>query len=167
MSKALIPVAFESQDEEVIYPYYRLQEAGFDVDLCHIGSKPAIGKHGIKFPVNKIGVNINDIYDLIIIPGGWGAEILRSDLDLLSVIKLHHENNKFIGAICHGPWVLISAGIIKDKIITCYPGMLDDVINAGGIYNTASFVVDHNIITAPHYRNNPEFMREILDHVST
>ncbi len=63
---------------------------------------------------------------------------------------------------CHGPSVLISAGIVKGRKMTCYRGMKDDLANAGALYEDSCVVVDRNIVTAPHYRNNPEFMREVL-----
>jgi protease I len=157
--KALVPVAFETQDEEWIYPYYRLQEYGFEVTLAHIGEKPAVGKYGIKMPVNQKGAYGE--YDLIVVPGGWGAEILRSDGPLLSLIKKHHDQGKVIGAICHGPWVLISAGLVKGRNISAYPGMKDDVLNAGGVYSQDG-CRDKNIVSFPHYKYNADFMKMTL-----
>jgi protease I len=68
-----------------------------------------------------------------------------------------------VAAICHGPQVLISAGLLKGKKATCFSGMKDDLINAGATYVDAPVVVDGNLITSPHYRNNPEFMKAILE----
>jgi protease I len=70
---------------------------------------------------------------------------------------------KVISSVCHGPWVLISAGIVRGRRLTCYPGCADDLINAGALYEEAPVVVDRNIVTAPHFRNNPEWLRATLE----
>ncbi|MBI1979460.1 MAG: DJ-1/PfpI family protein, partial [Elusimicrobia bacterium] len=69
---------------------------------------------------------------------------------------------KIVAAICHGPWIMISAKIVKGRKITAYEGIKDDVLNAGADYVNADVVVDDNFVTSPHYRNNGDFMREVL-----
>lgn len=162
--KAVILCEKGVQDEEYIYPYYRLQEENFDLDVATINGEITYGKYGIPVRTNK---KISELsyrqYDIVIVPGGWECpEKLRMNQDVLKFIRNCNESKKIIGAICHGPQVLISSNILKGKKATCYAGMKDDLVNAGAEYLDQNVVVSDNIITSPHYRNNHEFMREIL-----
>ncbi len=168
--RAVIITAQGVQDEEFIYPYYRLQEAGFDLDVGVVFPNPyerkCTGKYGIPVQ-NTILVWDRELhsnrFDLVIIPGGWEApERVRQSDVVLKFLQDMDKEGKTIGAICHGPSVLISAGVVKGRKMTCYKGMKDDLANAGALYEDSCVVVDRNIVTAPHYRNNPEFMREVL-----
>jgi len=163
---AIILVAQGVQDQEFWYPYYRLQEAGFDVNVVVSGSCANItGKYGIpiKGSCNTNELKHDGFYDVIIIPGGWQApEIMRQDKKILQFLHKADDDGLLIGAICHGPQVLISAGICYNRKMTCYKGMKDDLLNAGAQYIDKPVVVDNNIITAPHYDNNSDWMREII-----
>ncbi len=162
--RAVIITAQGVQDEEFIYPYYRLQEAGFDLDVATITGRDVQGKYGIPVIATASSYNLAaHKYDLAVIPGGWEApERVRQNDHVLRFLRDMDKEGKTIGAICHGPSVLISAGIVKGRKMTCYRGMKDDLVNAGALYEDSCVVVDRNIVTAPHYRNNPEFMREVL-----
>lgn len=170
---SLIVVAQGVQDEEFIYPYYRLQEEG-NVDVVFIStssySQP-IGKYGVPF---KPTIDLKDIsvdqYDCLIIPGGWQCpEILRMDERVLDLTRMFFRKDKVIGAICHGPQVLISAGIFKTDGIysTGYKGIADDLKNAGALYLDREVVIskDHIgiLVTSPHYRNNTDFIKSVID----
>lgn len=171
MSKsACILVAQGVQDEEFIYPYYRLQEANFDLDVVFVTTpkynKPE-GKYGIPFHydylMDELTIEAFDRYDLFIIPGGWQApEIMRMDNKVIDVLRLAEDKNKIIAAICHGPQVLISAGVGRGKQMTGFAGIRHDIENAGYDYVHKAVVNDGGIITSPHYKNNPDFMREVL-----
>ena len=78
---------------------------------------------------------------------------------------LHKVQGILIAAICHGPQVLISAGIVKGRTVTGYLGIKDDLVNAGAVYPVEPVIVDGNLITAQHYRDNPAFMREVVDYM--
>lgn len=165
---ALILVAQGVQDQEFWYPYYRLIEAGFGVDVVVSGKTDGLsGKYGIPikdWQWTTDALTLDDFYDLVIIPGGWQApEIMRQDEKILQLVSFLNDAGGIIGAICHGPQVLISAGICKYRKMTCYKGMQDDLINAGAQYIDESVVIDDNIITAPHYDDNPEWMRAIMN----
>lgn len=156
----------EVQDEEFIYPYYRIQEE-FDIGLfvCSVTEETVYGKYGIPMKPNisldKI-LGIIEKIDAVIIPGGWGPEKMRMDLRVLTLVKSLHKDNKILSAVCHGPQVLISAEVLKGKNVTGYKGIRDDLENCGASYQDKNLVVDGNIITAPHYRNNPEWMRATI-----
>jgi protease I len=167
--KAIVTAAFETQEEEWIYPYYRLMEAGYETHLVKpFGmTKPEVGKYGIKIPFTHNSQEVKDVdYDIFIASGGWGAELCRVDPYFQAILQIMNMRKKTIGAICHGPWVLISANICKDKKMTCFPGMCDDVKNSGNMYRVDPVVVDGNIITSPHYKYNHLFMKAVLSHAT-
>ncbi len=152
------------QDEEFIYPYYRLLEAGFAVDVATKDKAVVYGKYGIpaKATVDTKELKEED-YDLVVLPGGHEApDRVRQDKHVLDFVKSMDERGKTIAAICHGPWILISANVVQGRQATCYVGMADDLRNAGALYVDAPVIEDGNLVTAPHYRNNGDFMRAIL-----
>jgi len=103
-------------------------------------------------------------YDLIVVPGGREApERIRQIKEALTFIKEAHGSGVTIASICHGPWVLISAGIIKGKMATGYVGIKDDLINAGANYLDVPVAVDENIVTSPHFRDLPAWMKKTLE----
>ena len=165
MKKAIIVVGPAVEDTEFAYPYYRLQEDGFSIDVASNGAIPIIAKHGLPISCNMDIKNLKSSdYDLLIIPGGLESpDRLRQIPELLNFMNEFNEQGKVIASVCHGPWVLISAGIVKGKKMTIYKGCKDDLINAGAIYIDASVVSDKNLVTAPHFRDNAAWVKEILN----
>lgn len=166
-NKAVIITAKDVQDEEFLYPYYRLQEAGFDLDVCLVGTGDK-GKYGI--PIRPVpgkslieSSQLQNQYDIVIIPGGWAPELVRMDVTVTAFIKKEfHYRTSIIGAICHGPQVLISAMICDGLVMSGYIGIADDITNAGAIY-TPNIAVSETVVTAAHYRDNPIWMKTILE----
>jgi protease I len=164
LKKAVIVVGPAVEDTEFAYPYYRLQEDDFTVDVASNGAVDVIAKHGlpIKANVDIKKLNAND-YDMLIVPGGLESpDRLRQIPELLNFIKDMNNSNKVIASVCHGPWVLISSGIVKGKNMTTYVGCKDDLINAGANYHNVSVITDGNIVTAPHFRDNAAWIKETL-----
>ena len=164
MKRAVIITGPNFQDEEFIYPFYRLQEAGFIVDVATKGKENVKGKYGV--PV-KATIDAKDLkesdYDLVVLPGGHEApHRVRQIKEVLDFVKAMHDKGKIISSICHGPWIMISAGIVRGKKISGYIAIKDDIINAGAEYVDAPVVIDGNIVTSPHYKYNGDWMRETL-----
>ncbi|MBI2118335.1 MAG: type 1 glutamine amidotransferase [Elusimicrobia bacterium] len=162
--RAVIITAQHFQDEEYIYPYYRLLEADFKLDIAIKDKTVVYGKYGIpaKPTMDTKDLEEND-YDVVVLPGGHEApDRVRQDQNVLKFVREMAEKNKIVAAICHGPWIMISAKIVKGRKMTAYEGIKDDLINAGANYLDAPAVIDRNFITSPHYRNNGDFMREVL-----
>lgn len=164
MKRAVIITAPNFQDEEFTYPYYRLLEEEYLVDVATPDKAIVYGKYGVPA---KPTIDTKDLkavnYDLVILPGGFEApDRLRIRKEVLSFVKEMYESNKVVAAICHGPWICISAGIIKGKRATGYMSIADDIRNAGATYLEEDVVVDGNLITAPHYRNNGDFMKAVI-----
>ncbi len=165
MKKAVIIIGPGFEDSEFFYPFYRLQEADFKVDVCTSSDKAIAGKHGMPAAPT---ITIKDLnpkeYDLLVIPGGHeGPDRVRQVEDILKFVKTMHELKKPIASICHGPWVMVSAGIMKGKKATCYKGCKDDLINGGAHYLDQPVVVDGHLVTAQHFRDNPAWMKAVLN----
>ena len=153
------------QDEELIYSYYRLQEAGWYVNVASPTGDIVHGKFGVPARVDRAieDLEVNN-YDAVILPGGFEApDRLRMRRDVQSFVRDMCEGGKLVAAICHGPWILISAGICKGRTLAGYDSIRPDIENAGGKYSHAAVVTDGNLITAPHYRNNGDFMKAVID----
>ncbi len=164
MKRTVIVIANGVEDAEFIYPFYRLQEAGFEVDVATRNKATVAGKHGVPIPATADADLIQAAdYDLIVVPGGYESpDRVRQIPNVLKVLREFDEQGKLIASICHGPWVLISAGIVRGRSMTCYPGCKDDLINAGANYSAAPVVVDRNIVTSPHFRDNAAWLQAVL-----
>ncbi len=162
--RAVIITAPNFQDEEFTYPYYRLLEEGYSVDIATPDKVIVYGKYGVPA---KPTIDTKDLkainYDLVVLPGGFEApDRLRLRKEVLSFVKEMYDNNKIVAAICHGPWICISAGIMKGRRATGYMSIADDIKNAGATYLEEDVVIDGNLITSPHYRNNGDFMKAVI-----
>jgi protease I len=156
------------QDEEFIYPYYRLKEAGYQVDVCTKDGIDVIGKYGVPARATRSVEALNsDEYDVVILPGGFEApDRVRLIPEVLEFVKGMDEKGKLVAAICHGPWIMISAGITNGRKMTAFWSIEADMINSGADYqHKVPVVVDRNFITAPHYNNNGEWMAAVIDYL--
>ena len=167
--KAIIISGALAQDHEFIYPFYRVLEAGFELDVCIIGGKPAMGILGTLLPPNKEHP-VKDIhqvepknYDLLILPGGVKAmEKIRQEKKLINFISEFHKLDRVIACICSGVQLLISAKIVKGKNISGYYSLKDDIINAGANYVDEPAVIDSKIVTTAHYKDMGPWMKAVL-----
>ena len=173
MKKAVIISGNLAQDHEFIYPYYRLLEAGFEVDVCLLEGKPVKGILGTALPPNKDQlvmkidqIKIND-YEILVLPGGVKAmEKVRQEEKIINFITKFNEQKKIIACICSGAQLLISAKVVKDRKIAGYYSMKDDLINAGAIYTDKPAVIDDNIIKTAQYKDMGELMRDVIKKIS-
>lgn len=163
MPKALIMTANGFEDIEVIYPYYRLQEAGFEVVIAAPQAGELVGKVGYRVKADKAFSEIYpNEFDVLVIPGGRAPERVRLDQAALSIVKHFFEKDKPVAVMCHGPQVLISAGVVKGRRLTSYWGVKDDVIVAGGEWVDEPVVVDGNLVSARYPPDIPFWMREFF-----
>jgi len=165
MAKIAIIATDGFEEAELIYPYYRLKEAGHESELISLGKRPIEGKFGyIMKPSYKIhDINANN-YDGVIIPGGTkNPDYLRRNKEVLDFVHKINEESKLVGAVCHAGWVLISSKIIKDRKATSYFAIKDDMINAGAKFEDKSVVIDGNLITSRMPDDLPDFMRAVLN----
>lgn len=158
------------QDHEFIYPYYRLLEENFNIDVCINEGKAVKGILGTDIPPNKEQTikKIEEIktgdYNLLIIPGGVKAmEKVRQNIKIIEFIAKFHNEKKIIACICSGTQLLISAKIVRGKKISGYYSMKDDIINAGASYVDLPAVIDDRIITTAHYKDMGPWMKAVLE----
>lgn len=162
--KALIFAAPGVEDHEFFYAYYRLQEAGFEVDVATHNDAETKGKIGIPVKPNKKLADVDEkAYEIVVVPGGYECpDRLRQVPRVLELVRAATARGAIIATICHGPWVLCSAGTLKGKRATSYQGCADDVRNAGAEYVDQPVVTDGNLVSAQHYRDCPGWMAATL-----
>jgi len=170
MKNALILTYSGFQDQEVVYPYYRLLGDGFKVDVV-ADKKDNLGRFygilGVNMPCTVLYAEFNkeisrfeNEYDFLVIPGGVKSlEKLRQIHEVLDFITKWNKDEKIIASTCHGAQLLISSKIVKGRDITGYPSLKDDLVNAGANYKTNPVVVDKNVVSSPHY----DFMGEWME----
>lgn len=159
MSKVVaILVGPDYEDLEVWYPKLRLEAAGFSAPLVGPRGATFKGKHGYPAPVE---VDLDDIDHAtlagILAPGGWAPDKLRRDPKVLDLVRDVHGAGRLVATICHGPWILISAGIVGGRRMTSTVGIRDDVQNAGAIWVDEPVVVDGNLISSRVPKDLPAF----------
>ena len=162
--KVGILAEFNYEDLELWYPYQRLKEEGHKTfTIGPEKGKTYNSKHGYPckadFGIDEISV---DSLDALIIPGGFSPDYLRRDKRILALVKAMDDAGKVLASICHGAWVLISAKVIRDRKVTCFMAIIDDVENAGGIYSDEPVVVDRNMVTSRIPKDLPEFCKSII-----
>lgn len=151
------------EDSEFIYPYYRLMEAGYEVDVLAPHPGTFKGKRGGSFDaMHAVSPENAEQYDALFIPGGYAPDRLRRHKKVLELVRNVHILGKPVAAVCHGPWVLISAEIVKGKNVTGFVSIRDDLNNAGAIYTGKNVEVDGNLITATDPSALPQMIRELL-----
>ncbi|MBD8946699.1 MAG: type 1 glutamine amidotransferase [Clostridiales bacterium] len=163
MKNILMITGKDYDDSEVLYPYYRLIEEGFDVDIASVEKGEVTGKYHFKINANLTFDEVNPAkYDGLLLPGGKAPEKLRIIDKVCEIVREFEKTNKPIAAICHGQQLLISADVLYGKNVTCYPGIRDDIKNAGAIYIDKQVVVDKNFITSRRPEDLPYFMGAFL-----
>lgn len=165
--RAVIIIGKGFEDSEFTYPFYRLQEENIKVDVAIAGDKSVSGKLGQEAtPTIKCSELKEKDFDIVVIPGGHeGPDRARQVKEILDFVKEMDEKKKLIATICHGSWVTISAKIMKGKKATCYKGMKDDLINSGCEYLDEDVVVDGHFVSSPHFRNNHQWMRALIEKI--
>ncbi|MBV9086556.1 MAG: type 1 glutamine amidotransferase [Acidobacteriaceae bacterium] len=153
------------EDMEVMYPKYRLQEAGYTVVVAGPdANRLYAGKHGYPCvsDASIFEIQENDFCGLIC-PGGWAPDKLRRIAEVKSLTAQFSDAGKLVAAICHGGWVPISAGVYRCVRVTGSLGIKDDLVNAGAIFEDAPVVVDHNFVSSRKPDDLPVFMHAALE----
>jgi protease I len=161
---AAIIAADEFEDLELFHPMYRLQEEGVKTIVVGLTSDPVKGKRGYSITPNASIDEVSvDNFDFLVIPGGKSPEKLRLSSKTLRFVKDFDTKGKPIAAICHAGQVLASAGIVKNRTLTCVAGIRDDMINAGAHYVDKAVVTDRNLVTSRIPSDLPEFARAMIE----
>jgi protease I len=161
---AAIIAADEFEDLELFHPMYRLQEEGIKTMVIGLTMDPIKGKRGYSITPNASIDEVNaEEFDFLVVPGGKSPEKLRLSQKILRFVKDFDTQGKPIAAICHAGQVLASAGIVKNRTLTCVAGIRDDMINAGARYIDKGVVIDRNLVTSRVPSDLPEFARAMIE----
>ena len=160
----LILVGADYEDLELWYPKLRLIEAGIGVTVAGPERDATYaGKHGYPCLCDaSLSEMEADDFQGLVIPGGWMPDKLRRDPKVLRIVRDFHEAGKLIAAICHGGWIPISAGVYDGVRVTGSPGIKDDLINAGAIWEDAPVVIDRHFVSSRKPDDLPEFCKGVL-----
>ncbi|UFH58469.1 type 1 glutamine amidotransferase domain-containing protein [Sulfurovum mangrovi] len=160
--KALIISADLFEDSELTVPFHALLKAGLDIDIASFEKGCITGKHGLRLEAR---LSLEEVepkyYDILILPGGKAPSALRKEPKALEIARYFFEQGKPVAAICHGPQILISAGLLKGREVTGYQSIKEELIEAGAIYKDEKVVIDRNLITSRTPEDLDEFMGAI------
>ena len=161
--KALILSADNFEDSELLVPLYRLQEAGYGVEVAAAAHGSIVGKHGYAVAVDRTFAEVDpDAYAVLVLPGGKAPAAIRADATVQAIARAFFAAGKPVGAICHGPQTLISAGLLKERRATCYRSVAGELQAAGARYEDREVVVDGRLVTSRQPADLPAFMRELM-----
>jgi protease I len=164
----LILTADKFEDLELLYPFFRLTEAGVPVDVAAPDKREIRGEHGYTLnPTLPIGEADPEKYDLLIIPGGAAAgapATVQKNRHARILTLSFFDRKKPVAAICHAPGVLAHWDLVKNRHLTSYwnDGVPEEIKTAGGIWEDREVVVDGNLITSRWPMDLPAFMKEIM-----
>jgi protease I len=166
--KIIILIENMYNELEYWYPFYRLKEAGAEVVTVGNGAGQYTSKAGLPAKSDTDAKNVNAAhFDGIIIPGGYAPDIMRRYPEMVKLVKDADDAGKVIGAICHAGWMLASAKILKNRRVTSFFAIKDDLIHAGGKWVDEEVVIDRNLITSRKPDDLPAFMRAVISTLKT
>ena len=176
--RILIVTGDGGEGYEALYAVHRMREAGNEAVVAatskrrlHLvmhdfepGWDTYIERpgYGLEADVAIADVASAEGFDAVLILGGRAPEYLRHDEKLIALVKEFDAAGKLVFAICHGIQVLVAAGLVKDRCVTCYEHVRSEVALAGGTYATEQAVRDGRIVTAQTWQSHPDFYREVF-----
>lgn len=159
-----------TEEPEFVQPKQAIEQAGGIVTVIGLEAGEAETNNGDLDPGGsyKVDKTIADAsveeFDGLIIPGGTvGADKLRADDDVPAFVSAFFQHRKPVGAICHGPWLLIEADVVEGRELTSYPSIRTDIENAGGNWTDQEVVVDQGLVTSRNPRDLPAFCAKLVE----
>ena len=170
--RAVILTADAFEDMELFVPYFRLLDAGVNVDIAAPTLDEIGGEHGYRIvpDVTIDGVDPDD-YDLLVIPGGFpdGAPAtVRAIPHAQEIVRAFFAASKPVASICHGPWLLVSADLVAGRTLTSYwhDGVPEEITGGGGTWVDEPVVVDRNLVTSRWPADIPAFTAAMMRQVA-
>ena len=161
---------FEQSELEV--PLRHLRDAGAEVHVVSLKSGEIMGWDGKDWgrpvPVDAVLTEVSATdYDALVLPGGQiNPDLLRVDAEAISFIRDFWTDGKVIGAICHAPWLLVEAGIVKGRKVSSYGSIQPDVKNAGGLGEDSEVVTDKGLVTSRKPDDLPAFCAKLVEEIA-
>lgn len=172
MAKIAFLTASEGIEKvELTEPWKAVTDAGFTAELLSPESgEDQLFNHLDKADTQKVDIEVSkanvDDYAALVLPGGVAnPDALRLDEDAVTFVKNFVASGKPVAAICHAPWVLVEADVVRGKRLASFPSLQTDIRNAGGEWVDETVVVDGNLITSRNPDDLPAFNKAILDAV--
>ncbi|HEX8269485.1 MAG TPA: type 1 glutamine amidotransferase domain-containing protein [Flavobacterium sp.] len=172
MSKKVAILATDGFEEsELKSPKQHIEEQGWTADIISIKSGKikawADGDWGDSY---KVDFTLDEVsasdYDALVLPGGViNPDKLRVNDQAISFVKGFFEAKKPVAAICHGPWTLINADVVKGREMTSYNSIKQDLINAGAVWSDQEVVVDQGLVTSRDPNDLPAFNRKMVEEI--
>lgn len=177
--KILIITGDAGESYETLYAMHRLQEAGYQTVIASTSVKlmnlvihefepgwdtyKESKGYRVESDITFDEVNTHE-YEAVLLIGGRAPEYLRNNSKVIQIVQQFSESGKYIFAICHGIQILVTAGLVNKKRITCYEHVKFEVESCGGIYvSTDQAVRDGKIVTGQTWQSHPEFYRLVFD----
>ncbi|HLI51993.1 MAG TPA: type 1 glutamine amidotransferase domain-containing protein [Thermomicrobiaceae bacterium] len=154
---------------ELTEPWKAVSEAGGKPELVSLDNGQIQGVNGSekadRFSVDATAGDVDaSDYDALVLPGGVAnPDKLRMNDDAVRFVRGFFEEGKPVAAICHGPWMLVEAGVVRDRTLTSYPSLKTDIRNAGGDWVDREVVKDHRLVTSRNPHDLPAFCRTLVD----
>ncbi len=164
--KIAILAEADFEDDELTAPLQAMRDAGAEVTI--VGTKRGAKYRGKRRKAEIVadaaadGVNPLD-FDAVIVPGGYAPDKMRLHQAMIDLVRSAYDSGKLIAAVCHGPQLLISAEIVKNKRMTSWPSVAVDLKNAGADWVDEELVRDGNLITSRRPSDLPVFNKAIID----
>lgn len=159
------------EQSELVEPMNKLREAGAQVHVLSVKEGEIKGwdetDWGDSVKVDRLVTDANvSEYDALVLPGGQiNPDKLRTEEAAVRFVHDFYNTKKTLAAICHGPWLLIEAGVIKDRDVTSFQSIKTDIVNAGGRWHDEEVVTDQALITSRNPNDLPAFIAKIIEEV--
>lgn len=170
--KVAVLAADGFEQSELEEPMEAFKKAGAEVSIVSPNEKTIFGMHhadrGDEFDVDvPLSEADADDFDALMLPGGlMNPDTLRSTPEAVDFVRAFAEEGKPIAAICHGPWVLIEAGLVEGRKLTSWPAIKSDIRNAGGDWLDQEVVVDHGLVTSRKPDDIPAFSKKAIEEIA-
>lgn len=138
------------EDSELSKPLEAVKSAGAQVTVVSLKSGEIVGENDTKVAVDKTVDSVSaDEFDALLLPGGVkNPDTLRMNEAAVYFVRNFFDQHKPVGAICHGPWLLVEADVVRGRTLTSWPSLKTDITNAGGSWVDEEVVVDHGLVTS-------------------
>ncbi len=178
MAKILILTGDAAESLEVLYPYQRLIEEGYEVDIAAPSKKKLqfvvhdfvegydtyTEKPGYTWPADVAFADVDPAdYVALVIPGGRAPEYIRNDPDAQRIVRHFFMEERPVAQLCHAPLVLAAAGVLEGRRTAAYPALEPDIRQAGAEFIDAAAVVDGQMVSARAWPDHPGWMREFVE----